>query len=89
MPNNVMKFTVSYTFGDQFLYLLGGYSNNSPFNKVTNFYRYCIKNDKFSKLQNMNNMRSGLASFMSVDKRFLYAIGGDIYYSVERYSFKS
>ena len=84
-----MKFTVSYTYGERHLYLMGGYNNNSPFNKVSNFYRYCISNDSFTSLPNMNNTRAGLASFMSGFKSFLYAIGGDNGYTIERYNMQN
>ena len=84
-----MKFTVSYTYGEKYLYLLGGYNNNPPYNKVSNFYRYCISNDSYTSLPNMNKMRAGLASFMSRDKLFLYAIGGDNGYTIERYNMQN
>ena len=55
IPNSmadIMKYSNYYEFGDNTVYVLGGYSNTS-FSKVKEFYKFDLITNTFTKLASM------------------------------------
>ena len=49
---DIMKYSNYYEFGDNTVYVLGGYSNTS-FSKVKEFYKFDLITNTFTKLASM------------------------------------
>lgn len=68
------SFAAHYDFGDRYVYVIGG-SNNQD-RMVTDCEKFDVLNQKWIKMPSLNCERGNPGTFISADRRYLYAFQG-------------
>ena len=68
------SFAAHYDFEDRFIYILGG--TNKTELMINDCEKYDVYNQRWHQMPNMNFERGNPGSYVSSDKRYLYAFQG-------------
>ena len=77
MPNIGLgrtSFAAHYDFGDRFVYIIGG--SNYQEKMVTDCEKFDVFNQKWIQMPSLNFERGNPGTFISDDRRYLYAFQG-------------
>tara|TARA_B110000285_G_scaffold220976_1_gene273342 strand:+ start:495 stop:1208 length:714 start_codon:yes stop_codon:yes gene_type:complete len=77
-------FTAHYNMGDEFIFVLGG-KDSCNLQIVNTCKKFNVNSLKWEPMPNMNHARAAAGSYMSQDRKSLFAFGGS-HDSVERLS---
>jgi len=68
------SFAAHYDFEDRFIYIVGGCNNKDAM--ITDCEKFDVFNHKWQKMPSMNHPRGNPGTFITNDRRYLYAFQG-------------